>query len=84
MERAFNTHFEFHGKTYTTFVREYSDPSDFSLQIEVPDESLLYLLPNGKIVYSSRTGLQAETEKDNVLARELIGCIVRSVEQHLV
>jgi hypothetical protein len=83
MERVFTTYFEFHGKKYATRVREYSSPRDFSLQIEVPDESLLYLLPDGKVVYNSRVGLQTGQPKDNVLAHELVGCIVRSVEPHL-
>lgn len=84
MERVFTTHFEFYGKMYTTRVRQQSGPRDFSLQIEVPDESLMYLLPDGKVVYSSRNGLQSGKAKDNLLAQELVGCIVRSVEPHLV
>lgn len=84
MERVFTTYFEFHGKKYATRVHEQSGPRDFSLQIEVRDESLLYLLPDGKIVYNSRNGLQTGEARDNVLASELVGCIVRSVEPHLV
>lgn len=83
MERVFTTHFEFYGKTYSTRVHESSEPRNFSLCIEVADEALLYLLPDGKIVYNSRSGLQTGEAKNKELARELVSCIVRSVEPHL-
>lgn len=82
MERVFITYFEFYGKTYTSRVRQQFSREDLSLDIEVPDESLFSLLPNGRLVYSSRKGLQAGAQ-DNLLSRELVGCIVRSVEPYL-
>ena len=83
MERVFTTHFEFHGKTYTTRVHQQVEPRQMHLRIEVPDESLLHLLPDGKVVYSSDQGLQTTPAQDNLLTHELIGCIVRPVEPHL-
>lgn len=83
MERVFTTHFEFYGKTYTTRVYQQVEPRHMQLQIEIPDQSLLHLLPNGKIEYSSARGLQANPASNNQLAHELVGCIVRSVEPHI-
>jgi hypothetical protein len=83
MERVFTTHFEFYGKTYTTRVHQYIEPRQMQLQIEVPDQSLLHLIPDGKIVYSSAQGLQTTPDLNSLLAHELIGCIVRSVEPHI-
>lgn len=83
MERVFTTRFEFHGKTYITRVHQQLEQRNLYLQIEVPDESLLHLLPDGKVVYSSRRGLQAPVTSQNILSHELVGCIVRSVEPHL-
>ncbi|RPD48920.1 MULTISPECIES: hypothetical protein [Chitinophagaceae] len=83
MERVFTTHFEFHGKTYTTRVHQQVAPRHMQLQIEVPDQSLLHLLPDGKIVYSSDRGLEPSPDVNSYMAHELIGCIVRSVEPHI-
>lgn len=83
MERVFSTRFEFYGKTYTTRVHQYTGPRQMHLQIEVPDESLLHLLPDGKVVYSSTRGLQTMPANNDLRSHELIGCIVRSVEPHL-
>lgn len=83
MERVFTTHFEFNGKTYTTCVKQQSDKRDFAFQAEVPDESLLYLLPNGKVVYSSRTGVERQGMPNDLQTQELVGSILRSVEPHL-
>jgi hypothetical protein len=83
MERVFTTRFEFYGKTYTTRVHQQLEQRDMNLHIEVPDQSLLHLLPDGKVVYSSSRGLQTYSEANNLLTHELIGCIVRSVEPHL-
>lgn len=84
MERVFTTHFEFNGKTYATRVRQQSGRREVAFQAEVPDESLLYLLPDGKVVYSSQSGLEVSRGGDELLRRELVGAIVRSVEPHLV
>lgn len=83
MERVFITHFEFNGKTYTTRVRQQSGKREFSFQAEVPDESLLYLLPDGKVAYSSRKGLEGPVLSNDLQTSELVGCILRSVEPHL-
>ncbi|OLY93667.1 hypothetical protein SAMN05444008_114120 [Cnuella takakiae] len=84
MERVFTTHFEFNGKTYTTHVRQLSARREVAFQAEVPDESLLYLLPDGKVVYSSRSGLEISRATDDLQSHELVGAIIRSVEPHLV
>lgn len=83
MERVFTTQFEFYGKVYNTQVRQQKAPHTFSLQIEVPDQSLTHLLPDGKVVYSSERGLEYTGLRRNLQTQELVGCIVRSVEPHI-
>lgn len=83
MERVFSTRFEFHGKSYTTHVRQQVAPRFTHLDIEVKDEALAHLLPNGKLVYNSAEGLRTAPQANSLLAHELVGCIVRSVEPHL-
>lgn len=83
MIREFTTNFEFHGKTYSTQVYMSLNKRDFVLKIEVPDQSLSNLLPDGKVVYSSTRGLQLKPDREPLLTQELVGCIVRSIEPHL-
>lgn len=83
MVRVFSTNFEFQGKTYTTKVYLTMDESDFAIHISVPDPSLYYLLPEGKINYNSKKGLDLGVVEKKQQAQELVGNIVRSVEKQL-
>ncbi len=53
------------------------------MQISVEDPSLYSLLPDGKISYTSKNGLETNIADKELQAQELVGSVVRSVEKHL-
>jgi hypothetical protein len=83
MIRVFTTSFEFQGRTYSSMVQMTIDKSDFAMQISVEDPTLYSLLPDGKISYTSKSGLKTNIEGKRLQAQELVGSVVRSVEKHL-
>jgi hypothetical protein len=83
MIRVFTTSFEFQGRTYSSMVQMTIDKSDFAMQISVEDPSLYSLLPDGKISYTSKSGLKTNIADKKLQAQELVGSVVRSVEKHL-
>ena len=83
MIKVFTTSFEFQGRTYNSMVQMTVGKRDFAMQICVEDPSLHYLLPDGKIIYSSQNGLKTNIPDKKFQAQELVGSVVRSVEKHL-
>ena len=83
MGRTFTTNFEFQGHTYSTNVYMTRHANDLDIYFHIPDESLHELLPSGKMSYNSRKGLMDIHTEKQILTQELVGCMVRAVEQHI-
>ena len=83
MAREYTIPFEFQDKAYQAFVQLGMQGKDLDIQVSLPDESLREIIPNGKLDYNSKSGLSQEVAKNQLLAQELVGCVVRAIEKHL-
>jgi hypothetical protein len=84
MGRVFSTSFHYSGHAYTALIALTWQQGDLSINIQVPDTALHHLLPQGRLNYNSKEGLGPLGQPEKEQAQELVGCIFRTVEKHLL
>lgn len=79
MARIYSTSFSYKNKSYTALVTVSSNPES-PISIYIPDTSLHYLLPAGKLILDGiRKGLTDERPSSK---KELTDSIISAVKKH--
>lgn len=82
MSRVFTITFPFQDRKYTAIVILKNGHQEASMQIQLPDQALHYLIPKGVLTYTEQDGLNLRIEKNKHLTYTLVNNIVQAVEQH--
>jgi hypothetical protein len=82
MGRIFTVDFDYDKKKYPALVKITVSEQFFAVSYHVPDASLHYLIPGGKVTYNSIEGFTSITG-NNKCTLELIESITNAVEEHL-
>ena len=75
MARVYTTAFTYEGKNYMAVIGQITD----LVSIYLPDESLHYLLPQGKFTYNPAEGVKIDAYT-GIQSKKLVSAVMRAIE----
>jgi hypothetical protein len=84
MGKVFTTSFQYDGRSYSAIVcLTASEDRALILDIQIPDRSLHYLVPGGKIRVMGYEEFQELLQDKSDHSRKLVRCVLDTVAKHL-
>lgn len=82
MSKVFTTEFRYRGMTYSALISMRPSGNDHSVHVQIFDESLHHLVPDGEFHFRISPGLRKAPDPRNGVDHELLQAIREAVVKH--